>query len=67
MFVFISGQKHGVFGTFKRELRRRSTIELIIGDLKPKGHIGRCYLEGRAEDVAHVVLSAIYNLRRILA
>lgn len=29
--VFISGQKRGVFGAIKRELRRRSAIEPIIG------------------------------------
>jgi hypothetical protein len=34
--VFVSGQKRGVFGVIKRELRRRSAIEPIIGHLKPK-------------------------------
>jgi len=29
--VFISGQKRGVFGRIKRELRRRSAIETVIG------------------------------------
>ena len=29
--VFISGQKRGVFGVIKRELRRRPAIEPIIG------------------------------------
>jgi len=33
--VFISGQKRGVFGVIKRELRRRSAIEPIIGHLRP--------------------------------
>jgi transposase, IS5 family len=28
--VFISGQKRGVFGIIKRELRRRSAIEPVI-------------------------------------
>ena len=28
---FISGQKRGVFGAIKRELRRRSAIEPMIG------------------------------------
>src|SRR5258707_4519794 len=46
--VFISGQKRGVFGVIKRELRRRSAIEPIIGHLKTEGHLGRCYLKGRA-------------------
>ena len=66
--VFISGQKRGVFGVIKRELRRRSAIEPIIGHLKAEGHLGRCYLKGRAGDVANVVLSAVsHNFRRILA
>ncbi|MGY4168349.1 IS5 family transposase [Bradyrhizobium sp. USDA 4529] len=66
--VFISGQKRGVFGAIKRELRRRSAIEPIIGHLKAEGHLGRCYLKGRAGDAANVVLSAVgHNLRRILA
>jgi transposase, IS5 family len=66
--VFISGQKRGVFGIIKRELRRRSTIEPIIGHLKAEGHLGRCYLKGRAGDAANVVLSAVgHNFRRILA
>src|SRR5262249_18079375 len=29
--IFISGQKRGVFGIIKRELRRRSAIEAVIG------------------------------------
>ena len=66
--VFISGQKRGVFGVIKRELRRRSAIEPIIGHLKAEGHLGRCYLKGRAGDAANVILSAIgHNFRRILA
>jgi IS5 family transposase len=66
--VFISGQKRGVFGVIKRELRRRSAIEAIIGHLKAEGHLGRCYLKGRAGDAANVVLSAVgHNFRRIVA
>lgn len=66
--VFISGQKRGVFGVIKRELRRRSAIEPVIGHLKAEGHLGRCYLKGRAGDAANAILSAIgYNFRRILA
>ncbi|MGH6737978.1 MAG: IS5 family transposase, partial [Bradyrhizobium sp.] len=66
--VFISGQKRGVFGLIKRELRRRSAIEPIIGHLKAEGHLGRCFLKGRAGDAANVILSAVgYNFRRILA
>ena len=43
-------------------------IEPIIGHLKAEGHLGRCYLKGRAGDAANVILSAIgHNFRRILA
>src|SRR5476651_2120345 len=48
--VFISGQKRGVFGAIKRELRRRSAIEPVIGHMKAEGHLGRCYLKGTAGD-----------------
>jgi transposase, IS5 family len=66
--VFISGQKRGVFGVIKRELRRRSAVEPVIGHLKAEGHLGRCYLKGRAGDAANAILSAVgYNFRRILA
>ena len=66
--IFISGQKRGVFGVIKRELRRRSAIEPVIGHMKTDGHLGRCHLKGRAGDAANAVLSAVgYNFRRILA
>src|SRR5262249_55245683 len=63
-----SGQKRGVFGRIKRELTRRSAIEAVIGHMKAEGHLGRCYLKGRAGDAANVILSAVgYNLRLVLA
>jgi transposase, IS5 family len=66
--VFISGQKRGVFGVIKRELRRRSAIEPVIGHMKSDGHLGRCHLKGREGDAANVILTAVgYNLRRVLA
>ena len=66
--VFISGQKRGVFGIIKCKLRRRSAIEPIIGHLKAEGHLGRCFLKGRAGDAANIVLSAVgHNFGRILA
>jgi transposase, IS5 family len=66
--VFISGQKRGVFGVIKRELRRRSAIEAVIGHMKTDGHLGRCYLKGRNGDAANVTLSAVgHNLRLVLA
>jgi IS5 family transposase len=66
--VFISGQKRGVFGVIKRELRRRSAIEPVIGHMKIDGHLGRCHLKGREGDAANVILTAVgHNLRRVLA
>jgi len=66
--VFISGQKRGVVGAIKRELRRRSAIEPVIGHMKAQGHLDRCYLKGHAGDAANAILSAVgYNFRRILA
>ena len=36
--------------------------------MKADGHLGRCYLKGRAGDAANAVLTAVgYNLRLILA
>lgn len=66
--VFISGQKRGVFGAIKRQLKRRSAIEPAIGHMKSEGHLGRCYLKGHDGDAANAILSAVgYNFRRVLA
>jgi IS5 family transposase len=66
--IFISGQKRGVFGVIKRELRRRSAIEAVIGHMKTDGHLGRYHLKGRAGDAANALLTAVgYNFRLVLA
>ncbi len=65
--VFRSGQKRGVHGQVKKELRRRSAIEPVIGHCKTDGHLGRNYLKGRLGDQINAVMSAVgYNLRLIL-
>jgi IS5 family transposase len=65
--VFISGQRRGVHGQIKRELRRRSAIEATIGHMKIDGHLGRNFLKGRHGDQANAVLTAVgYNIRLIL-
>ena len=65
--VYISGQKRGVHGVIKRELRRRSAIEAVIGHMKTDGHLHRNFLKGRHGDHANAVLSAVgYNFRLIL-
>jgi transposase, IS5 family len=36
--------------------------------MKAEGHLGRCYLKGRAGDAANAILTAVgYNLRLVLA
>ena len=65
--VFKSGQKRGVHGQIRRELRRRSAIEPVIGHCKTDGHLGRNFLKGRTGDRVNAVMSAVgYNLRLIL-
>src|SRR5208282_3200186 len=49
--VFLSGQKRGVFGVIKCELRRRSAIEAVIGHLKSDGHLGRCFLNANIKSL----------------
>ncbi len=58
--VFKSGQKRGVFGQIKKELRR---IEAVIGHCKTDGHLGRNFLKRRFGDQINAVMSAVgYNL-----
>ncbi len=65
--VFRSGQKRGVHGQIRRELRRRSAIEAVIGHCKTDGHLDRNFLKGRLGDQINAVMSAVgYNLRLIL-
>jgi len=65
--VFKSGQKRGVHGQIKKELRRRSAIEPVIGHCKSDGHMGRNFLKGRLGDQINAVMSAVgYNMRLIL-
>ena len=53
--VFRSGQKRGVHGQIKKELRRRSAIEAVIGHCKTDGHLGRNFLKGRKGDQFNAV------------
>jgi IS5 family transposase len=51
----------------KRELRRRSAVEPVIGLLKSEPRMGRNYLWHRQGDAANAVLAAVgYNFRRLL-
>jgi transposase, IS5 family len=65
--VFTSGQKRRVTSKIKRELRRRSAVEPIIGHLKSEHRMGRNYLWHREGDAANAVLAAVgYNFRRLI-
>ena len=65
--VFRSGQKRGVHGQIKKELRRRSAIEAVIGLCKTDGHPGRSFLHRRLGERINAVMSAVgYDLRLIL-
>lgn len=65
--VFISGQKRGVTAAIKKELKRRSAVEPLIGHLKNDGRLGRNYLHGKLGDqVNALMVAAGYNFRLIL-
>jgi hypothetical protein len=60
--VFTSGQKRRVTPRIKRELRRCSAVEPVIGHLKSEHRMGRNYLWHRQDDATNAVLAAAgYN------
>ena len=68
MKVYISGQKRGVTDAIKRDLRRRSAVEPVIGHTKSEHRMGRNFLKGVQGDATNAVLAAAgYNFSRILA
>ena len=65
--VFTSGQKRRMTPKIKRELRRRSAVEPVIGHLKAEHRMGRNYLWHREGDATNAVLAAAgYNFRRLI-
>jgi transposase, IS5 family len=65
--VFITQQRRGLPPTIRRELRRRSAIEAMIGHMKEDGRLGRNHLLGAAGDAMNALLVAAgHNLRLIL-
>lgn len=66
--VYISGQKRGVTEAIKRDLRRRSAVEPVIGHVKSDHRMDRNFLIGSHGDANNAVLAAAgYNFRRLLA
>ena len=65
--VFVSGQRRGITPTIRRELRRRSAIEPVIGHMKVDGRLDRNFLAGVRGDAINAMLcGAGYHLRLIL-
>jgi len=65
--VFVSGQRRGVTPTIKRELKRRSAIEPVIGHMKNDGKLNRNWLQGSIGDKINALLcGAGHNIRIIL-
>lgn len=66
--VYTAGQKRRMTNAIKREMRRRSAIEPVIGHAKAEHRMGRNYLAGQNGDAINAVLAAAgYNFRRLLA
>jgi transposase, IS5 family len=65
--VFVAGRRRGITPTIRRELRRRSAIEAMIGHMKLDGKLARNHLKGALGDAIHAPLcGAGHNLRLIL-
>jgi len=66
--IYISRQRGLASPTIKRELRRRSAVEPVIGHLKSDGLLERNHLAGQHGDAINLILAAAgHNLRLILA
>jgi len=66
--VYTAGQKRRVTEHIKREFKRRSAIEPVIGHLKNDHRMGRNYLAHSSGDAINAVLAAAgYNFRRLIA
>ena len=64
--VFMSGRKN-LKPHLKKELRRRSAIEPIIGHMKQDHRMGRNHLKGRSGDKFNAKMAAIgFNFTRLL-
>ncbi|MBL6080989.1 hypothetical protein JMJ56_23530 [Belnapia sp. T18] len=67
----MSGQERDITSTIRRERRRHSAIEPVIGHMKNDGHLGRNSLRGTEGDGINVILAAadhtLHLLRALLA
>jgi transposase, IS5 family len=56
--VYTSGQKRRITSAIKREMKRRTAIEPVIGHIKNEHRMGRNYLAGTRGDAINAVLGA---------
>jgi transposase, IS5 family len=65
--AWISGQVRRVIKAIRREMRRRATVEPMIGHIKAEHRMERNYLKGREGDCTNAVLAAAeYNFALLL-
>jgi len=65
--VFLFGQRRNVTSTIKKEFKRRSAIEAVIGHEKTEGRLDWNQLRGLLGDKVNALMAAIgYNLWLIL-
>jgi IS5 family transposase len=65
--IYTSKQKRRVTPQIKRQMRRRSAIEPVIGHTKNEHRMDCNYLAGRIGDVNNAILAAAgYNFRRLI-
>jgi IS5 family transposase len=66
--VFTAKQKRAMTPAIKREMKRRSAVEPVIGHLKEEHRMDRNYLAHSEGDAMNAVLAAAgYNFRRLIA
>ncbi len=69
--VFVDGQKRRMTKAIRRLMKRRASVEPVIGHLKAEHRMGRNYLAHRMDDAINAILAAVgYNfrlLRRFIA
>ena len=63
--VYTAGQKRRMTPEIKRQMRRRSAVEPVIGHLKAEHRMGRNYLAHHAGDAANVVLAAFTAIKPV--
>jgi IS5 family transposase len=65
--VYRSGQRRGLTPSIKRQLKRRSAIEPVIGHMKEDGRLGRNFLHNRHGDRLNAILCGVgQNVRLLL-